>query len=107
MAAAKTPGSKRGGPFNSYLVGLYEDKNLRPLSKVSSGLERKVREIITKLIPLLKTGEDREYVYIQPKIVVEVAYHSRVKDGLREPRLVKVRFDKPPEECTTNQLPNP
>lgn len=104
MAAAKTPSSRRGGPFNSYLIGLYGDEGLKPVSKVSSGLERKVKEIITKLVPILKTYEDRDYIYIEPKIVVEVQYHSRVKNGLRESRLLKVRFDKPPEECSIKQL---
>jgi ATP-dependent DNA ligase len=106
MAAVKTPSSRKGQPYNSYLIGLYDkDGHLKPISKVSSGLERRVKEIITKLVPLLKTGEDGEHVYLEPRIVVEVAYHSVIKTGLRAPRMLRVRFDKPPAECTLDQLP--
>ena len=106
MAAVKTPGWRRGQPYNSFLVGLYDEKGeLKPLSKVSSGLGRRIKEIITRLVPLLKTGEDEDYVYVEPRIVVEVAYHSLIKTGLRAPRMLRVRFDKPPSECTLDQLP--
>lgn len=106
MAAVKTPGLRRTQLYNSFLIGLYDEKgNLKPITKVSSGLSRRVKEIITRLVPLLKTGEDEEFVYVEPRIVVEVAYHSIIKTRLRAPRMLRVRFDKPPAECTLDQLP--
>jgi len=61
---------------------------------------------LTKMLKPLITKETGNKVDIKPKVVVEVAYEEIQKSptyssgfALRFPRLVRVRFDKGPEQA--------
>lgn len=78
---------------------VYEGKKYKLWDKVGSGLSNEERDMINRFIPALKTREDEEYVYIQPLIVIEVKYVRKLEHSLREPRILRLRIDKPPEDC--------
>ena len=50
-------------------------------------------------MPDLRIREDSDYIYLRPEIVLEVEYHQNTEDGLREPKIKRIRYDKPVEEC--------
>jgi len=83
----------------SFLVGYYNPKTkaFEPLGNVSSGLSLTEKEAIGEVA--VKTGEDKDYVYIEPTFVVEIAYHVKRSTGLRFPKMIRLRFDKKPQDC--------
>jgi ATP-dependent DNA ligase len=121
---------KRGG-VGSLLLGLYEDGNLHYVGHTSA-LSAKMRHEFLELLEPMRTekgtfsfgGEDvgdwgpggqsrwsagkeeQEWVSIAPALVCEVSYDF-VQSGVRfrhAARLLRMRDDKAPEECTFDQV---
>ena len=86
----------------SFLVGYYDGSKYVPVCYVSSGLSWSTKEAIGRffLEKGLVRGEDREVVYVEPLLVLEIEFQERSKEGkLRHPRIKRIRWDKAPEEC--------
>lgn len=102
----------------SIILGLYEPAGtLRPIGHSSAFSAKRKRELRSELASL-ETGargsgepsrwtSDREleWVELQPELVVEVSYDhvgdGRIRHGTT---IVRWRDDKPPRECTIDQL---
>ncbi len=97
LGITKTESYLKGGIPHSFLIGKFPDVKW---GKVGSGLSDTARDMINRFSPALKTGEDRDYIYLKPFFVVEVKYTRKLEHSLREPRILKLRSNKPPEECT-------
>lgn len=63
-----------------------------------------LRKVLYKKIQEYKTHEDSRYVWCEPLAVVTVTYSSVCEGGLREPRLERIRDDKPIEDCSIYQI---
>jgi len=92
-----------GLPY-TFLLGAFDGSKFVPISHASSGLSLTEKEAIGEFLSEYVVREDRENVYVEPIVVVEVAYQERTKNGLRHPRLVRLRLDKHPEECQMKDL---
>jgi ATP-dependent DNA ligase len=106
------------GTVGSLILGLYQpDGELRPVGHSSAFSVKRKRELPGELAAY-ETGErgsgepsrwsaDREleWVGLRPELVVEVSY-DHVSDGrIRHgTKIVRWREDKPPRECTIDQL---
>ncbi len=106
------------GTVGSLILGLYEpDGRLRPVGHTSGFNAARKRELLSELAPY-ETGargsgdpsrwtadRDLEWVELRPEIVVEVSY-DHVSDGrIRHgTKVVRFRDDKPPADCTIDQL---
>jgi ATP-dependent DNA ligase len=77
----------------TFLIG---DKDLKPLGYVSSGLSLNEKSAISEIIDKIKINEDKENIYVKPLIVLEVEYQSREENGLRHPRIRRLRLDLNP-----------
>jgi len=97
---------KRGIP-TSFLVGVYskERGGWIPIVDVSSGLNTKEKMGFKAVVDDVKYNEDKDYIYTSPFTVFEMNGDSITKEGkIRHPKIIRIRGDKPPEECTVEQL---
>jgi len=112
---------KRGGFLGSMILGARDPDTGKFLAcgMMGSGIKEKEAEAekgelslvsITKMLRPLITKEYAGGVWVKPKIVIEIAYEEIQKSptyasgfALRFPRLVRLRFDKSPEEADTIQ----
>jgi ATP-dependent DNA ligase len=109
---------KAEGTVGSLILGLYdEDGELREVGHVSGFSAREKRELVGRLEPYRthergsgepsrwKSEEELVWEGLRPELVVEVAFDHvtgrRIRHGAR---FVRWREDKPPAECTIDQL---
>jgi bifunctional non-homologous end joining protein LigD len=103
------PGAGRlEGQLGSLLVGYHDDRDaLRFAGRVGSGIDAPARERLQRLLTPLRR-DDSPFVdapklprpqWVDPELVVEVAFHEWTRGGvLRAPRYKGLRDDKPAAE---------
>lgn len=103
----------RAQTFGALVLGVY-DEGQKPVyvGKVGTGfteemlriLMDKFEKIVTYEVPFRSESGD-QVTWLKPQLVCEVAYQVVTKDGrLRMARFKRLRDDKPPEQCTIDQL---
>ncbi|MEO0093234.1 MAG: ATP-dependent DNA ligase [candidate division WOR-3 bacterium] len=110
ITAADWGHGRRTGWLSNYHLAAYDKKtgNFLPLGKTFKGLTDEELARITKALQEIKIAQDKYTVYVQPKIVVEVAFNDiQVSPfyasgfALRFARIKKIRFDKSVPEANT------
>ncbi len=109
---------KEEGTLGSLILGLYDKGGkLHVIGHTSGFRAKEKRELPNKLAPY-ETGErgsgepsrwtsgrDLEWISLRPELVVEVSFDhvsaGRIRHGAK---VLRWREDKPPRECTTEQL---
>jgi ATP-dependent DNA ligase len=109
---------KEEGTVGSLILGLHdEDGRLREVGHTSGFTAKQKRELVETLRPY-ETGErgtgdpsrwnnerNLEWVMLRPELVVEVTFDHTSNDRIRHgTKLVRWRDDKPPAECSMEQL---
>lgn len=103
----------RKDTFGALILGLFQEKRPVYVGKVGTGFSQEDLEELKDIFKSLETGESglgdedipRGVTWLKPLAVCRVGYQVLTRDGrLRMPRFKGLRFDKPPEECTTDQL---
>jgi DNA ligase D-like protein (predicted ligase)/DNA ligase D-like protein (predicted 3'-phosphoesterase) len=103
----------RKSTFGALLLGLYDSAG-KPVyvGKVGTGfsedtlkgLSVEFQKMQTDVAPF-KADVLGEVTWLKPKLVCEIGYQVVTKDGrLRMPRLLRLRTDKQPKDCTIDQL---
>ena len=99
--------------FGALILGLYDKMTPIYVGKVGTGfsqtglqdLRNRFREIEMDEKTLQGVDARDKITWLKPEMVCEVLYQSLTKDGkLRMPRFSRLRTDKPPNECTIDQV---
>lgn len=110
------PGSGgRAGSLGSVVTALYDAGELRYIGSVGSGFDQRSLGAMQELLDLLSTDAppmatahvpDASLVrWVRPELVAVVEYREVTSAGhLRAPVFKGMRADKPPAECTVDQL---
>lgn len=108
---------KRAGFYSSFLVAVKSNEEIEDdfltIGKVSSGI-KEIGDIgaslsnLTKLLEPLKINEEKEMVFFEPKIILQVRYQEIQKSttynsgyALRFPRIINLREDKTLDEINS------
>lgn len=103
---------------HSFLVGVYDKKKggWQVLGEVGTGLADNIRAAMGREVPKVELDQntarqawgsqyDPHFLYTSPAFVLEVTFARLTHEGhMREPRVVRVRDDKAPEECSVSQI---
>jgi DNA ligase 1 len=108
IIAAEWGYGRRHGWLSNYHLAARNDGSFAMIGKTFKGLtDDQFREMTERLLAL-KTAEHGGAVFVEPKIVVEVAYNDIQRSptysggmALRFARIVRIRDDKSPEEADT------
>lgn len=98
--------------FGALILGLYDKSHPIYIGKVGTGFSQSTQQLLLKTSQNLKVEEKtldadvpEQVTWLKPKLVCEVIYQNITKDGkLRAPRFRSLRTDKPPLECTFDQI---
>jgi bifunctional non-homologous end joining protein LigD len=102
----------RVATFGALLLGMYDNGKPVYLGKVGTGFTQqmiwflvdKFKKIKTDTAPFKPEVGD-SVTWLEPKLVCEVAYQVATRDlKLRMARFKRLRDDKPPEQCTLDQI---
>jgi bifunctional non-homologous end joining protein LigD len=103
----------RAETFGALVLGLY-NQNQQPVyvGKVGTGFTEETLRILMGKFEKITTDEapfqaesGDTVTWLKPQLVCEVAFQVVTKDGrLRMARFKRLRDDKPPEQCTLDQL---
>ncbi len=95
--------------FGALQLAQYRSKDLVYVGKVGTGFDDRTSKSILAELQKVKHSErpvkekpidDSVTVWLEPQLVCEVQYSSRVSTGnLREPVFIRLRPDKTPEDC--------
>ena len=107
VGTSPAQGSRSG--FGALHVAAYEDEALAYAGKVGSGFSEEDLKRIPELLAADRrktppctgpTPAGKEHVWVEPRHVCEVRYKEWTGEGmLRQPVFLRLRDDKPPEEC--------
>jgi bifunctional non-homologous end joining protein LigD len=109
-----TPSRSNAEDIGALLVGEYREGELVYVGRVGSGLSSQIREELRELFgqsksadPFTETGP-KNARWCEPSLVAEVRYKEYTLDGhLRQPVFLRLRTDKTPEECVSQQTLEP
>ncbi len=101
---------RRANLIGSYLLACYDTDTgeFLEIGRVGTGITDEQLAELTELFSQYVISEDGGAIELQPAVVFEIAYEEIQKSkhyasgyALRFPRLVRVRFDKTPEDADT------
>lgn len=106
VLAGWTPNKSNADDIGAIVVAEYRGDQLVYTGRVGSGLGGAARAELVAAMADLGTGtplaDGDKYNWVEPKLVVEVAYKEYTRDGfLRHPVYQRIRFDKQPVECVS------
>ena len=113
LGYTKGEGSRKEA-FGALLLGLYDKGQPVYVGKVGTGFSQEELKSLIDTFKKLETKErtlpldvdvEGEIVWLEPRLVCEVAYQSVTRDGkLRMARFRGLRADKEPTDCTIDQI---
>jgi DNA ligase D-like protein (predicted ligase) len=101
----------RANTFGALLLGAYQGEKLLYVGKVGTGFSFEELQILRKILetqpesPFVNPPNVPGITWVNPTLVVEIQAMEVTEDGkLRAPVYLRLRNDKPPAQCTYDQL---
>ncbi|MCL6500788.1 MAG: hypothetical protein K6T16_01995 [Candidatus Pacearchaeota archaeon] len=99
--------------FSKLILGVYVPDKAEPiyLGAVSESFDAQTTRNLRKLLGQLKTNESflpenerakiaGKVTWLKPELIAKIRFLEMTREkGLKEPRLIRLRFDKNPEDC--------
>jgi bifunctional non-homologous end joining protein LigD len=83
-----------------FYVSVYKEQELYPIGSVLFGFQPDEKAALFQTIKENHSHEDKQYIFVDPAICLEVKYLEIYDYQMREPHFHQFRFDLKPEECT-------
>lgn len=83
-----------------FYISVYKADDIHPIGLVIFGFKPEEKNALHQIIKQNKSGEDNQYIYVEPGICLDVKYLEIYEDQLREPHFHQFRFDLSPDACT-------
>ncbi len=100
---------KREDSFGALLLGAYKNNKIVYVSRVGTGFnDEEIKEMMEqfkkiktkKYVDIPEEIERKGIVWVKPQLVCEVRFMEKTPTNkLRAPSFIRLRFDKPPEDC--------
>ena len=100
---------KREGSFGALLLGAYKNGKIVYISRVGTGFnDEEIKEMMDlfkkiktkKYVDIPEEIEKKGIIWVKPELVCEVRFMEKTPTHkLRAPSFIRLRFDKPPEDC--------
>ncbi|WP_238457904.1 DNA ligase D [Alkalihalobacterium alkalinitrilicum] len=91
---------KENGYFH---VSLWNHGQIVPIGLFKHGLSIDEEKALVQTIKKNKTSVDKQFIYVEPSICIEVKYLQFYKEQLREPFFERFRLDLSYIDCTVDQ----
>jgi bifunctional non-homologous end joining protein LigD len=90
---------------SSLEIGAYDGETVVPMGLVGAGLTDRMGAILRDALNSIRIGEQGDVIRVEPRIVAEVRYLQKTRDGsLRHASIVRIRTDKRPEEVRIEDI---
>lgn len=83
-----------------FFVGVNKGKKIHTIGQVLFGFKPDEKQALQQIIKENMRDEDKQFIYVEPAICMEVKYLGLYENQLREPYFDCFRFDMEPLECT-------
>lgn len=87
-----------------FYISVYKGQELHQIGLVIFGFKPEEKNALHQIIKQNKSGEDHQFIYVEPAICLEVKYLEIYEDQLREPHFHQFRFDLTPSACTYDKF---
>lgn len=87
-----------------FYVGVYKEGIIQGIGQVLFGFKPDEKQALQSTIKQNMVSEDKQFIYVEPAICLEVKYLELYDNQLREPHFHCFRFDLKPIECTYEQF---
>jgi DNA ligase-1 len=108
IVAADWGSGRRRGWLSNYHLGVWDGEEYLVIGKTFKGLTDDEFIWMTEYLQKIRFGESKYTVYVNPELVVEVAFdeiqqspHYKSGYALRFARITRIRVDKKPEQANT------
>lgn len=83
-----------------FYVSVYQGSTIHQIGLVIFGFKPEEKNALHQIIKQNKSKEDKDFIYVEPGICLDVKYLEIYEHQLREPHFHQFRFDLTPEFCT-------
>jgi bifunctional non-homologous end joining protein LigD len=83
-----------------FYVGVYKEDKIHVIGNVLFGFKPDEKQALQQAIKQNLQSEDKQFIFVNPAICLEVKYLELYDNQLREPHFDRFRFDLEPLECT-------
>jgi bifunctional non-homologous end joining protein LigD len=83
-----------------FFVGVQKNNEIHGIGQVLFGFKPEEKQALGQIIKQNMISEDKQFIYVEPAICLEVKYLELYDSQLREPHFDRFRFDLQPADCT-------